>query len=129
MKKRKKIVKLRGSRTHGWGSVKKHRGGGSKGGRGRSGTKKHMRVWLRKQGKDIGKRGFKSMSQKGLKSSVKAINLKDIAKLKEKDVSKYGYDKILGTGKIGKGLTIKAKSFSKKAIEKIQKAGSKAVKI
>ncbi len=133
MKKRKKVVKLRGSKTHGWGSKKKHRGGGSRGGRGMAGAAKHKRLLLWKQGRDIGKRGFKSLSQRDLKKGVKAINLKDIGKLmgkeKEIDLSKSGYDKVLATGNIVKGLTIKAKSFSKKAAEKIQKAGSKAVKV
>jgi len=133
MKKRKKVVKLRGSKTHGWGSKKKHRGGGSRGGRGQSGVKGHMKVWMWKQGRDLGKKGFKSLTQRSLKKGVKSINLKDLSRLlgkeKEVDVSKLGYDKVLGTGNIEKGLTIKAKSFSKKASEKIEKAGSKAVKV
>ena len=38
--KRKKVTKQRGSKTHGWGSMKKHRGAGNRGGRGKAGTGK-----------------------------------------------------------------------------------------
>jgi large subunit ribosomal protein L15 len=38
--RRKKNVKQRGSKTHGWGSMKKHRGAGNRGGRGKAGTGK-----------------------------------------------------------------------------------------
>ncbi|MBT7062960.1 50S ribosomal protein L15, partial [Candidatus Woesearchaeota archaeon] len=34
IRKQKKSVKQRGSRTHGWGAGKKHRGAGHRGGRG-----------------------------------------------------------------------------------------------
>jgi len=37
--KRKKMSRLRGSHTHGWGAKKKHRGKGNKGGAGMAGTK------------------------------------------------------------------------------------------
>ena len=36
VRREKRVRKLRGSKTHGWGSKKKHRGGGSRGGRGMS---------------------------------------------------------------------------------------------
>ena len=38
--RRKKVVKQRGSHTHGWGSKKKHRGAGNRGGRGMAGSGK-----------------------------------------------------------------------------------------
>ena len=44
----KKTAKLRGSRTHGYGSSKKHRGGGSRGGRGMAGTKRQKKTWMLK---------------------------------------------------------------------------------
>ena len=33
MQKKKKVTKQRGHKTHGWGSKKKHRGAGNRGGR------------------------------------------------------------------------------------------------
>jgi len=129
--KRKKKIKMRGKRTHGWGSPKKHRGGGSKGGRGNAGVKKQG--LLRQISKDrfIGKHGFKSLSQRRIETKVNAINLRDLVKLigkeKEIELKKYGYNKVLGTGELKTALNIKADYFSKKAKEKIEKAGGKAI--
>jgi large subunit ribosomal protein L15 len=52
-----------------------------------------------------------------------------IATLKAKSVAKGRYDqlKILGDGELTKGLTIHAHRFSRTALEKIEKAGGKAV--
>lgn len=44
-------------------------------------------------------------------------------------IGRDGLIKILGTGEISKALTVSAHGFSKKAIEKIEKAGGKAVVI
>lgn len=132
-KKRKKIVKLRGSKTHGYGSKKKHRGGGSKGGRGRAGSFKHKKVLMRKLGLIENKRGFVSLKKKGIKPEVRAINLKDIVKIakdkKEIDLKELGFDKVLGKGNLEKPITIKARFFSNKAKEKIEAAGGKAIEI
>jgi large subunit ribosomal protein L15 len=130
--KRKKVVKMRGSKTHGYGSKKKHRGAGSRGGRGYAGITKHKKIWLLKHDPEhLGKRGFKSLRQRKLIPKPKAINLRDLEKLignkKEINLKELGYDKVLGSGKIKKSLIIKAKSFSKKAIAKIEKAKGKAV--
>ena len=129
---RKKITKMRGSKTCGYGAKKKHRGAGSRGGRGRAGTKKHMKVWLWKQGEALGKRGFKSLKQRNLEPGVKTINLRDLEKLakgNEVDASELGYGKVLGSGELTKPLTIKAMIFSRKAKEKIEKAKGSAVEL
>ncbi len=130
-KKRKKVVKMRGSKTHGYGSKKKHRGAGHRGGRGRAGSFKHKKLMLIKRGELVRKKGFKSLEQKGIKKGLTSINLRDLIKLvgdsKEIDVSSLGYDKVLGKGNIDKPLTVKAKFFSAKAVEKIEKAGGKAI--
>jgi len=51
------------------------------------------------------------------------------AALKEKNVAKGQYDvlKVLGDGELTKGLTVHAHRFSRTALEKIEKAGGKAV--
>lgn len=134
--KRKKLVKQRGHRTHGWGSPKKHRGAGSRGGRGYAGSKKHKRVWVAKNEPDrLGKRGFHSLRDKRVKARVRAINLRDLERialkkgLKEINLKELGYDKLLGTGEIKQKLVIKAGKFSASAKKKIEKAGGKLVKI
>ncbi|NPA38689.1 MAG: 50S ribosomal protein L15 [Candidatus Nanohaloarchaeota archaeon] len=58
---KKKVVKKRGSRTYGYGSPKKHRGKGSKGGKGKAGVGKkagHKAIKLREMGYGLGKYGF-----------------------------------------------------------------------
>ena len=86
---------------------------------------------FRKEGFHIGKRGFKSLAMK-MGEKPKAINLRDLARLakgNEIDVTSLGYSKVLGTGRLGHPLVVKAYSFSRQAEEKIAKAGGKAVKI
>jgi large subunit ribosomal protein L15 len=133
---KKKSVKLRGSRTQGYGSAKKNRGKGNRGGKGMAGTKDHRKFSVAKYFPGhIGKHGFRSLSKRGLKPRPAAINLRDLEKLveesksKEIDLPKLGYDRVLGAGTISKPLAIKAFSFSKTAEEKIKKAGGTAVKM
>jgi len=131
--KRMKRVKLRGSKTCGRGSKKKHRGKGSRGGKGRAGTFKHKKVLRLKSEPWIiyGKKGFKSLRKRGLEEEVKAINLQELVKLGEKeiDVIKLGYQKVLGKGKVEKPLVVKAKSFSEVAKRKLEEAGGKAIEV
>jgi large subunit ribosomal protein L15 len=132
-KKRKRNVKRRGAgRGQGWGSVKKHRGHGSKGGCGMAGTKKQNKFWVMKNMPDhLGKRGFKSLQQRSIKVSGRSIGLRDLERLagkeKELDLRKHGYAKVLGSGDIRKAIIVKADAFTEKAKEKIEKAGGKII--
>jgi len=124
-KKKKKVRKMRGSRTHGYGSKKKHRGKGSKGGKGYAGSHKHKYIKIVKyEPWHFGKKGFVSLKKKD-----KIINIVDLVKISEKinkdviDLSELGYDKLLAKGKIDKKIHVKVKKISKKAKEKIEKAG------
>jgi large subunit ribosomal protein L15 len=126
--KRKKAVRQRGHRTHGYGSPKKHRGKGSRGGKGKAGHFGHMMTRILKyETERIGKTGFRP------KTSVKAraVNLREAVRLagKEKkiDLGALGYDKLLGTGEIRRPLEIKVDYFSKGAKEKVEKAGGKII--
>ena len=143
--KRKKNSRQRGSHTHGWGAMKKHRGAGSRGGRGMAGTgkkgdAKKPSIWKNK--KYFGKYGFK---KKGIIKKINAVNLnyfeekadmllanKLITKEGEVyviDVSKLGFNKILGYAKLGKKFKITADSFSKEAAEKIKAAGGEVIEL
>ena len=127
--KRKKVVKMRGSKTHGYGSKKKHRGGGSKGGKGQAGQFKHKKTFFKRWGKEKQPR-FKSLEHRNIRSKEKAINLGDLIRLTDKneiDAADFGYGKVLSEGILEKPVTIKAKKFSGRAKEKIEKAGGKAV--
>jgi large subunit ribosomal protein L15 len=129
---RKKSRRMRGSKTHGWGAKKKHRGAGSQGGRGQAGMLKHKKSWmLQNEPNHFGKIGFKVPLE--VKNKVKAITLKDIDVLAKKlnkneiDLSELGFDKVLSNGKLTQALTIKAKKFVEKAKQKIEEAGGKAI--
>ena len=145
IKKRRKNSRQRGSKTHGWGSMKKHRGAGNRGGRGNAGTgkkgdAKKPSIWKKK--KFFGKHGFK---KKGPAKKTKYVNLfyldRYADKLLEKkliekkgdvyeiDGSKLGFNKVLGYGKPSKKLKIISESFSNKAIERIKSAGGEAIQI
>lgn len=128
--KRKKAVKYRGSKTHGHGSKKKRRGKGSRGGKGYGGMLKHRKFYIFKYDPDhFGKTGFKSLQQKGFRERPQAVNLRDLMAINgdEIDTIKMGFGKVLGTGEVGRPVTIIARSFSASAKEKIEKAGGKAV--
>jgi large subunit ribosomal protein L15 len=129
----RKIRKKRGSRTHGWGRVGQHRGGGQRGGHGKAGFHKHKWTYVIKYEPDyFGKKGF--TSPKRLKRKVNAINAGTLDELAETlsakkegklfiDLESLGYTKLLGTGKVTKPLTVKVPSCSKSAADKIKEAG------
>jgi len=139
--KRKKVVKYRGSKTHGGGSMKKRRGAGHRGGRGAAGSGKRADVkkpsiW---KARYFGKFGFKSKS----KVSVNPVNIEYLdthiekfvsKKLVDKendfysvDLKKLGFNKLLGNGKPSNKYKIKATYASKKAIEKIKGSGGEVI--
>lgn len=145
--KGKKVVKQRGSKTHGWGSKKKHRGAGNRGGRGNAGSgkrgdQKKPAYWNankpvgQKRGKTyFGKHGFHSVTGE----SIKSLNVKDldhyvIAWTAEKkatksgetytvDLKKVGYGKLLGTGKITRKIKVTVGKATPSAVEKVSAAG------
>ena len=134
--KRKKVTRMRAQTTHGYGAKKKHRGAGNRGGRGMAGTGKRADqkkpTILKLYGPSyFGKYGFKRPQSK-VKKKIRIITLDFIEKNYEKKGSEYmfdasNFDKVLGNGKLTKGIKIKCKSFSKSATEKIQEAGGEAI--
>lgn len=138
-RRERKNKKMRGSHTHGWGSKKKHRGAGNRGGRGMAGSGKRADQKkpsiLKEYGNTyFGRRGFNTPGSK----KEKTINLDYIEKHAEiltkkeiltKEGNKYvinlknmGYDKLLGKGNIKTKYKLIGKA-SKKAIERIKEAG------
>ncbi len=124
--KRAKTSRARGTKTHGWGHKKKHRGSGSRGGKGNAGSgkrgdSKKPSFW--KDLKYMGRHGFTSLNKK-----PKSITLRDVDKKYEAgkiNLTEAGFDKILGTGKLTKKFEIIICSFSKRAEEKIKEKGGK----
>jgi large subunit ribosomal protein L15 len=119
--------KSRGSRTHGWGIQGQHRRSSRKGGKGKAGT--HAHKWTPPAPKWEGKRGFKPPFTR----SLRTMSLEELDKIiagrevEQIDLSELGYDKLLGRGRISKPVTVKARFFSKLAIEKIERIGGKAI--
>jgi len=138
---RKKNSRQRASHTHGWGSMKKHRGSGHKGGVGKSGTGKRAdskkpSIW--KQKHYFGKRGFNTLAIK-----MVAINIVDVEEqlptlIRENaakedngtysiELGKKGYNKLLGRGRATKKMVIKVASASASAIETVRAAGGEVL--
>jgi large subunit ribosomal protein L15 len=135
--KRKKNSRQRGSWTHGWGEKKKHRGAGSRGGRGMAGTGKRAdakkpSIWKEKY---FGKFGFVSRKNKKIVGQNIEYLEKNLEKLIKNDMikkegdhyvvnsKKIGFNKLLGKGRATKKFKIDIDYASKKAIESVQKAG------
>ena len=141
--RRKKNVRQRGHKTHGWGAKKKHRGKGHQGGAGMAGTGKRAdskkpSIWKDKD--YFGKHGFVSKTPKIKISPVNVsyieqhINKFISANLVKKEngiysveLEKLGYNKLLGEGKVSAKFKIKVPYASKSAVEKVKEAGGEIV--
>jgi len=136
--KRRKVTRYRGSKTHGGGAMKKRRGAGNRGGRGKAGSGKRAdqkkQTFLKMEGnRYFGKNGFKL----DIKRNRKTINLHELNSLiKKNQIKKEGdiyrinlkelkYNKLLGSGRINEKYEIIVNSYSKKAKDKIEKLGGK----
>ena len=133
--KRKKNSRQRGSHTHGWGAMKKHRGAGNRGGRGAAGSGKRAdskkpSIWT---GPYFGKHGFAG------KPKYKAVNVSYLEErldflISEKsakpeaggysiDLDGLGFSKLLGRRKLTKKLFIACDYASAGAVEAVKAAG------
>ncbi len=138
IRRRRKVRKLRGSRTHGWGRVGQHRKSGSRGGFGHAGMHKHKWSYTVKHAKNhFGKKGF--TRPKSVVCTKSVINVGDLESLLSDgeikfvdnkifvDLESLGYDKLLGSGQIIKPMIVKVREATKKAQEKIVKSGGKVL--
>ena len=140
--KRKKNERQRGSKTHGWGAKKKHRGKGHQGGAGMAGTGKRAdskkpSIWKERY---FGKHGFVSKTPK---VKINPVNISFIEQHIDKFVSenlikkedglyfveleKLGFNKLLGDGRVSMKFKIKTDYASKSAIEKVKEAGGEVI--
>jgi len=133
----RKIRKMRGSRTQGYGRVAQHRDTGSHGGR-KCGRHKAKWSYVTTYEPDyFGKNGF--TSPKSLRQKVKIVNVGEVDEMAERistekekgklllNLEKLGYTKLLGSGKVTKPLIVKVPSCSESAAEKIKKAGGEVL--
>lgn len=136
--KDRKTRKMRGSRMCGYGNTQKHRGAGSRGGRGMAGSKKHKWMGVSKNMPGyFGGHGFKRpQSRKTNTVNVGYINehidgwVDAGAAKKEKDgysinLGGLGISKLLGAGNITKKVSVTVKECSAGAQKKIEEAGGR----
>jgi large subunit ribosomal protein L15 len=132
-----KAKKFRGSRTCGGGTHKNRRGAGSRGGRGHAGGCKHHFVRELLIGRGYGNYGFvrpQNMLRDPVIVDVGALDeaAERLVELKQAKVRTGKYyitldvDKVLGKGRVTKPLIVTARSFSKRAQEKLESTGGKA---
>ncbi|MEK6983445.1 MAG: uL15 family ribosomal protein [Nanoarchaeota archaeon] len=140
--KRKKNTRQRGSKTHGWGAKKKHRGKGHQGGAGMAGTGKRAdskkpSIWKERY---FGKYGFISKTPK---IKIFPVNISYIEQHIDKFVSnglakkeegfylielkKLGFNKLLGDGKVSSKFKITVPYASKTAVEKVKESGGEVI--
>ena len=138
---KKRIKRIRGTRTCGGGSHKKRRGKGSKGGSGHAGAYSHHVVWSLKRGIIKGhnaSRPYQYGSSDDTTMNVGELEemlgeLLTAGKAEEKgdgiylDVRELGVQKILGKGNVTRKLMLKAEKISKTAQEKIERLGGSVV--
>ena len=135
----KKITKLRGQRSAGYGYTKGHRAAGQRGGKGMAGSEKHHKIaLLTKNPRYFGKWGFKR-PQKLLENPT-SLNIGEIDEAADRlvergfatktgkkysiDVSKLGIDRILGSGKVTRKLDLTGvKAITPRAKEKVTGVG------
>jgi large subunit ribosomal protein L15 len=146
IRRKKKTRKYRGSRVHGFGRVGQHRKAGMRGGKGKwAGKNKHLKSGLTETERaTIGTYGFKRPLK--LVKKDRSINVGELEEVIETlpedtegvkfsdqtveiDITKLGYTKVLGGGKVSKMMNVTAYDFSEKAIAKIEAIGGKVVPI
>lgn len=135
--KRKKNSRHRGSKTHGWGEKKKHRGSGHRGGVGHAGSGKKADCKKPMFWKDphyFGKFGFvkptiivRDINLRSLETSLKAFLAQKLVEEKDGayviDLGKIGYDKLLSKGPVTKKWQIICRHASETAKKKVAEAG------
>lgn len=120
-----------------------HRKAGKRGGRGVAGRKKHGKSYILRYMPDyFGKHGFKrplclirkprTINLKQLDQAIDKLLEEKAAEKKEKQIfvnlTKLGYDKLLGNGMLTRGpLVVTISKFSKTASKKVEAAGGKIV--
>lgn len=139
--RRKKDVKFRGSHTHGWGSKKKHRGSGNRGGKGNAGTGKRAdqnkpSIW---QEEYFGKHGFthrgaivhKAVNVEYLDQNIGKLVKLGVAKQQNGsfavNIADLGFGKLLGKGRVTKKLMVTADYASSRAVEAVKEAGGEVI--
>ncbi len=144
VRRRRKIRRQRGSRSHGWGKQKDHKGSGMRGGRGNAGLFSHRWIQVIKEAKKnrtkpTGKYGFlrpqqylkkyKTINVSQLNQSIDTLVDNGKATVKggvyTVDLGALGIKKLLAQGEVTKKMNIVVELASERAVSKVEAAGGK----
>lgn len=133
----RKVRRLRGSRTHGWGQIGQHRKSGGRGGRGKAGLLKHKWTWTVVYDPDhFGHEKPKPPQRTIVSKWINVGQLDSLARTVEAkkdgdrqvlDLASKGYQKLLGQGIVTGAYKVMIDAVSESAKEKIGKAGGELV--
>ena len=142
VRRKKKVRRQRGGRSHGWGIQKDHKGAGMRGGKGNAGVSQHN--WIRtiieakKEGvKPLGKYGFKrpqeyikkygTINVSHLDQSIDSLVEQGKATLKKEiytiNLDEIGVFKLLAQGDVTRKLAITVGKATDRAVEKVKALG------
>lgn len=124
----RKIRRMRGSRTHGYGQIGQHRHSGQQGGHGNAGLHKHKWSWLVINDPDhFGRDPFRPPSY--YQKASRWLNVGDLDTLAKGkttlDLRSLGVGKLLGSGRVNNAYQVKVDAFTKNAQAKVEAAGGK----
>ncbi|TSA42868.1 50S ribosomal protein L15 [archaeon] len=139
--RKRKVRKLRGSRTHGWGTSGQHRGSGMLGGHGNVGLFRHKKSAVIRYKIQMKKKRLLPRTEDKRRSVTSVGQLEDLLvrqdcahAVSEHDGKKLldlrvlGFTKLLGSGKVHVPVLVKIGSFSKSAAAKLEAAGGRIEK-
>jgi large subunit ribosomal protein L15 len=129
----RKMRRMRGSRTMGYGQIGQHRHSGKQGGHGNAGLHKHKWSWLNINDPDhFGRDPF---FVPGARKVAKWLNVGDLEAIAEQgtespislDLAAMGVEKLLGSGSVKRAFNVKVDLFTERAKTKLEEAGGKIV--
>jgi large subunit ribosomal protein L15 len=129
----RKMRRMRGSRTMGYGQIGQHRHSGKQGGHGNAGLHKHKWSWMTINDPDhFGRDPF---FIPGAHKPAKWLNVGDLEGMAEQgtegpitlDLEALGVEKLLGSGNVKRAFEVKVGAFTERAKTKLEEAGGKIV--
>jgi large subunit ribosomal protein L15 len=139
--RKRNVRRLRGSRTHGWGTSGQHRDSGMLGGHGNAGLLRHKKSAVIRYGIQLKKKALLPRLEDKRRSVTSVGQLEDLLMHRDSghavtehegkkllDLRALGFTKLLGSGEIHVPILVKIDSFSKSAAAKIEGAGGRIEK-
>jgi large subunit ribosomal protein L15 len=139
--RKRKVRKLRGSRTHGWGTSGQHRGSGMLGGHGNVGLLRHKKSAVIRYKIQMKKKSLLPRMEDKRRSVTSVGELEDLLARRDcahavtdhdgkklLDLQVLGFTKLLGSGKIQVPILVRVGSFSRSAAAKLEAAGGRIEK-